>query len=123
MDSGSDSVRLQEISEHDGVTVVRVAVDGDAAILHVGRCSARLPPTAIQAVMQRYGKPLQAPLETIERIALPGGTTLARARFRPRYDVIAKDYAVWTSEGGETFAELSVTVAAALRFLVKDRLQ
>jgi hypothetical protein len=70
--------------------------------------------------MERYGKPLA------DGIALDGpslelgeGRALHRIRHRGRYDVIARDFLVWTTPGQEPLAELAVAVSGALVHLSK----
>src|SRR5436190_16448122 len=52
-----------------------------------------LPDGAIDAVMRRFGKPLEGELPRIEEtLDLGGGRKLVRFRFLSRFDVIARDY-------------------------------
>jgi hypothetical protein len=89
-----------------------VATDGEMLL--------KLPPGAIQAVMTRYGKPLEdPPEEPPERLALEDDSILFRLRFLPTYDVIAKDYLVWCAPGKPPLAELATHVTAALEHLAR----
>jgi len=81
-----------------------------------------LVPGAVQRVMLRYGGVLSEELmSTIDGLApnltLEDQSTLSSFRFRPRYDVIAKDYLVWRRAGEPPRLELAVSVAAALTHL------
>jgi len=72
----------------------------------------------LDAVMKRYGKAL-APDVVVSgpTLALEGGRTLSSLRHRARYDVIARDFLVYSAPGSEPFAELASSIAAALSFL------
>ena len=81
-----------------------------------------LVPGAVQRVMLRYGGvPSEELASTVEGLApevtLEDQSTLASLRFRPRYDVIAKDYIVWRPTDAPARLELAVSVAAALTHL------
>ena len=81
-----------------------------------------LPPEAVQRVMQRYGRELSEELEAEAAasdvwVTLSDSSSLCAFRYRPRYDVIAKDYVVWRAPEQPSRIELAVTVAAALRHL------
>jgi hypothetical protein len=80
-----------------------------------------LPEGSVTAVMRRYAKPLDGSLldraSGGEHLLLPDGQRLTRARFRPHYDVIAKDYLVLWTPDGDPVAELATTVSAALLHL------
>lgn len=83
-----------------------------------------LVPGAVQRVMMRYGGvPSEDLVTSIEalapELALEDESTLASFRFRPRYDVIAKDYLVWRPQGASPRLELAVSVAAALTHLAR----
>lgn len=81
-----------------------------------------LVPGAVQRVMLRYGGvPSEDLVSTVEGLAaeltLEDQSTLATFRFRPKYDVIAKDYIAWRCSGESARLELAVSVAAALTHL------
>jgi hypothetical protein len=81
-----------------------------------------LPPGSVAAVVGRYARPLdQSWIEIPDAggLPLPQGGRLVRVRFRPRYDVIAKDYLVFVSEGCEPVAELATTLSAAFLHLAR----
>jgi len=83
-----------------------------------------LSTAAVRKVMARYGKPVDASLEPEvlllkAGVVLDDGSSLCRFRFRPRYDVIAKDYIVWRVPGQPSRAELAVSVCAALTHLAR----
>jgi hypothetical protein len=104
--------RILEDGSRETVTLEHA--DG-ALLLRVGGSPARLPEGALERVMTRYGKPLA------EAIVLDGpaldvgeGRVLRLFRHRARYDVIARDFLVWSAPGQEPLAELAIAVTAAL---------
>ena len=52
-------------------------------------------------------------------LVLEGGASVQLFRHRAFYDVIAKDYLVYTAPGSEPVAELAASVTAALDYLLK----
>ena len=79
-----------------------------------------LPEGALEHVMHRYGRPLAEDVSADgPAMDLGGGRALSRLRFRPRYDVIARDYLVLEEPGQEPLAELAIAVTAALVHLAK----
>ena len=85
-------------------------------------CTFALPAGAIEAVMNRYGAPLEdaVALVEVDAIALEAGR-LRHVRHLARYDVIAKDWLVYEAQGldGPWLAALAVTVAGALEHLAR----
>ena len=81
---------------------------------------ALLPEGALDRVMARYGKPL-APDIALDGPSLDagGGRALHLLRHRARYDVIARDFLVWSVPGQEPVAELAIAVTAALVHLAE----
>ena len=99
------------LHHEDGVFALRVA--GELRPLPAG---------ALDAVMRRYGKPLDAPEREMmidERLELGDGAALVRFRFLRRYDVIARDYLVLYREGAEPLCEMATSVTAALDHLAR----
>jgi hypothetical protein len=96
-----------EVSADDGVLVVAVAGE-----------EARLPMDVLVRVMERYGKPLEDGVRLdgpgSSRVELGQHGTLHRIRHRGFYDVIARDFVVWTPKDREPLAELATAVSAAL---------
>lgn len=81
-----------------------------------------LPDGSLERVMHRYGRPLAN--EVVAEgpaLDLGGGRALRRLRFRPRYDVIARDYLVLEEPGEEPLAELAIAVTAALVHLARAK--
>ena len=119
---------MAEITIHETTnaagTLVRTRladVEGGLA-LRVGDELLPLPGGALDAVMTRYGKPLEARAEDMmvdERLELGEGRALVRFRFMRRYDVIARDYLVLYEPGAEPLCEMATAVAAALDHLAR----
>jgi hypothetical protein len=116
-------ITIHETTDAAGALVrTRLAdVDGGLA-LRVGDEVLPLPDGALDAVMNRYGKALEARAEDMmvdERIELGEGRALVRFRFMRRYDVIARDYLVLYQPDAEPLCELATSVAAALDHLAR----
>jgi hypothetical protein len=79
-----------------------------------------VPPSVLEAVMKRYGKPLADDVVvTGPRVTLGDGRSVQLFRHRALYDVIAKDYLVYVASDQEPLAELAASVTAALSYLLK----
>jgi hypothetical protein len=116
------SLLLDERIQDDGsLERVTLASRDGALLLQVGSATPLLlPDGALERVMARYGKPL-APDVALGGPVLDagGGPGVRMLRHRARYDVIAKDYVVYTAPGREPVAELAVAVTAALVHLAR----
>jgi hypothetical protein len=74
---------------------------------------------ALDKVMLRYGRPLEADVEVTDPgLAIPGGYRLRRLRFHAIVDAEGRDYLVWDRPDGEPLAAIGSMVTAALRYLV-----
>lgn len=96
--------------------------DGGLALV-TGSEVAPLPEGALEAVLARYGKPLafaEADAAIEESLALGHDRRLIRFRFRPRFDVIARDYLALCVRGQDPVCELAVTVTGALEHLARS---
>jgi hypothetical protein len=113
---------LDERINDDGAgQKVTLDVDEGRLAIRVGDgAPAYLPVEALDRVMARYGKPLADGImlegPSLE-IACAG--TLHRIRHRARYDVIARDFLVWTRPGEDPLVELATSISAALLHLAK----
>jgi hypothetical protein len=110
----------ERIREDGARETVTLDFDHGELVLTVGTESNGLPVDALARVMERYGRPL-AP-----EIALTGtalnvgeGRVLRLLRHRAYYDVIARDFLVWSAPGREPLAELAVTITSALVHLAR----
>lgn len=74
---------------------------------------------ALDRVMCRYGRPLDAEIALVgEQLDLPGGYRLRRLRYHAAVDATGRDYLVWERPDGEPLAAVGTMVTAALRYLV-----
>jgi hypothetical protein len=99
-----------------------LALEEDGLALRIGDELLPLPDGALDAVMRRYGKPLDAREEDMmvdERLDLGDGRSLVRFRFMRRYDVIARDYLVLYEPDAEPLCEMATSIAAALDHLAR----
>ena len=90
--------------------------------MRIGEELLPLPDGALEAVMKRYGKPLDAQdgdMMVDERLELDDGRALVRFRFMRRYDVIARDYLVLYEAEGDPLCEMATSIAAALDHLAR----
>jgi hypothetical protein len=94
---------------------VEVGAEDGALLVRVAGVGVLLPMNVLERVMERYGKPLAdgVPLEG-PHVDLGDGATLYRIRHKSFYDVIARDFLVWTSPGRDSLAELATAISAAL---------
>jgi hypothetical protein len=89
--------------------------DGGLAIV-ADRERFALADVALDAVMVRFGAPLEPaePVAEVAKLDLGGGRALRHVRHLGRYDVIARDYLVHDVPGREPLCALATTVAGAL---------
>ena len=108
---------IHEWLREDGSSeIVALEAAAGEVVVRVGReAPVSLPILALERVMERYGKPLADGIALDgPHLALGEGAALHRIRHRGRYDVIARDFLVWTRAGHEPLAELAVAVSGAL---------
>ena len=113
---------IHEWQTDDG-TLARVLLgeaNGELVVCVGDEPAVSLPMLAVQRVMERYGKPL-ADGVALEgpKLELGEAGTLTLIRHRARYDVIARDFLVWSAPGREPLAELAVAVSGALVHLAR----
>jgi hypothetical protein len=79
----------------------------------------RLPAGALRAVMLRYGAPFDplAMSHSQGTLELSAGASLRHVRHLAGYDVIARDYLVYSEPGLEPVCAMATNVAGALRYL------
>jgi len=101
--------------------------EGDALVLvsSDGERKRALPAGALDAVMKRYGLPLEddVKLSEIDALDVGEGARLRHVRHLARFDVIAKDWLVYERAGEEPLCALATTVAGALDYLAKVPLE
>jgi hypothetical protein len=116
-------ITIYETIDQAGAPVrTRLSSEDELLALTVGDEVFALPDGALDAVMKRYGKPLDAAESEMmidERLELGDGRALVRFRFMCRYDVIARDYLVLYAPGAEPLCEMATAVAAALEHLAR----
>ena len=78
-----------------------------------------LPAGALRAVMVRYGAPFDAEAMSQSQgsLELEAGANLRHVRHLAGYDVIARDYLVYSEPGLEAVCAMATNVAGALRYL------
>jgi hypothetical protein len=86
-----------------------------------GQPKANVSHLVLEGVMRRYGKPLADDVTVSGPRLDVDGCALSILRYRPRYDVIAKDYLVYRPTGGPPLAELATAVTGALAYLLLAR--
>jgi hypothetical protein len=116
-------ITIHETTDEAGAPIsTRLGHQDGVLALIVGGEVLPLPDGALEAVMKRYGKPLDAPESEMmvdERLELGEGATLVRFRFMRRYDVIARDYLVLHRAGAESLCEMATSITAALDHLAR----
>jgi len=111
------TLKIHETTRPDGTlspTFLRAGTGALAIVSDEGELE--LPDGAIEAVMARFGRPLDLSerLVRVGALDLGGGRSLRHVRHRAIYDVIARDYLVYEAPGNEPICALATTVAGAL---------
>ena len=98
---------------------VHLKVAGGALMIDLDDETFPLGPGALEAVMARFGAPLEPsePLIDVGTLDLGGGRAVRHVRHLARYDVIARDFVVYDLPGRDSLCALAVTVSAALAHL------
>jgi hypothetical protein len=93
--------------------------DADRLVLVGEDGELTLPSGAVRAVLLRYGAPLDAEAKTESHgsLELEAGASLRHVRHLAGYDVIARDYLVYSEPGLEPVCAMATNVAGALRHL------
>lgn len=109
---GNDGANVSSRLERDDGALVFVDIDGT---------STSLPDGALDAVMNRFGAPLDhsVDLVPVDALDLGDGRTLRHVRHLARFDVIAKDFLVLESSSREPLCALATTVAGAIDHLAR----
>ena len=118
------SITIHEHTTDQGAFLRTTLEARDGGLALVTGCRvAPLPEGALEAVLARYGKPLafaEADAAIEESLDLGQDRRLIRFRFRPRFDVIARDYLALCVPGQDPVCELAVTVTGALEHLARS---
>jgi hypothetical protein len=113
-------MKIHETTKADG-TLAPISLLSDDGV--IGLVSDEdhwpLPAGALDAVMARFGKPLEPSerLSDVDAIDLGEGRRLRHVRHLALYDVIALDYLVYEVPEREPLCALATTVAGALAHL------
>lgn len=80
-----------------------------------------LPEGALDAVMARFGRPVESTerLEPVASLDLGDGRALRHVRHLARFDVIARDYLLYEAPPAEPLCAMATTVAGALEHLAR----
>lgn len=93
-------------------------VDGRLHLVDDDGTSGLLSPLAVDRVMVRYGRPLDAAI-VLDGTALDvGGNRLRRLRHHAPVDVEGRDYLVWERSNEPPLAVIAAHATAALRYLI-----
>jgi hypothetical protein len=107
-------------TESGGLSSVFLQVDDDGTLTLVSDEEAMaLPASSLDRVMARFGQPLE-PSERVAEVGaldLRDGHIIRHVRHLGRYDVIARDYLIYSATGQEPLCALATTVAGALAHL------
>lgn len=111
---------LHERTRPDGtLEKTWLEVEEGSLFLHIeGAPKAEVPLAVLDVVMRRYGRPVADDVPLAGPRLEIGARSLSILRYRPRYDVIARDYFVYAIERQPPLAELATAVTAALAYLV-----
>jgi hypothetical protein len=115
-------LKIDEAYTAEGeIAAVCLRLDAGEPSLTVGTEELALPAGAIDAVMVRYGAPIDEGerLTPVSDLDLGGGRTLRHVRHLGRYDVIARDYLVYEAPGQEPICALAISVTGPLIHLAK----
>ncbi len=116
-------ITIHETTDAAGALVrTCLSYEDERMVLTVGAEVLPLPGGALEAVMDRYGKPLDAndsDMMIEERLELADACALVRFRFMRRYDVIARDYLALHRPGAEALCEMATSITAALEHLAR----
>lgn len=119
-DAALSRLKVHETTRADGsLSPVFLAVEDGTLAVDADDGTFALPDGAIDAVMARFGKPLE-PSERLVHVGaleLGDGRTLRHVRHLALYDVIARDYLVYEALDREPMCALATTVAGALDHL------
>ena len=112
-------LKIDETSRETGLSPVFLRFDdGELALVSENGCFP-LPDGALEAVMAKFGMPLDpgGQVADVATLDLTHEHRLRHVRHLSGYDVIARDYLIYETVGAEPRCALATTVAAALGHL------
>ncbi len=115
-------LKIHETTMQDGsLSPVFVRAEADVLTLVNERGAFALPDGALDAVMARFGAPVEDGTKLVEVASLELGSAgrLRHVRHLARFDVIAKDWLVYERSGHAPVCALATTVAGALDHLAR----
>jgi hypothetical protein len=116
-------LKLDEITSPTGALIpVFLRVNEGQLEIVAGSEALRVPQGALEAVLRRYGAPFDpsARISRVGRLELAHDRTLEHVRHLAGYDVIARDYLVYSAATlPEPLCALATTVTAALTHLAR----
>jgi hypothetical protein len=109
----------ETIGESGALSAVLLQVSNGVLALVSDDATFGLPEGGLEAVMGRFGGPLDAAskVAVVATLDLGEGRALRHVRHLAVYDVIARDYVVYDAPGKEPLCALATTVAGALDHL------
>jgi hypothetical protein len=112
-------LKIDETTGETGLSSVFLRFENGELTLLRGNDCYPLPDGALEAVMAKFGGPLdpRERVAVVDALDLTEGRTLRHVRHLSGYDVIARDYLVYEAQGAEPQCALAITVAAALGHL------
>jgi hypothetical protein len=118
--SSAPMLRIHEFILPNGeLSSVFLRREGERLLLFSDDGELALPAGALRAVMVRYGAPFDAEVMSQSQgsLELGVGANLRHVRHLAGYDVIARDYLVYSEPGLEPVCAMATNVAGALRYL------
>jgi hypothetical protein len=115
-------LKIDETTRADGsLAPVLIRMDDEGLSVACDQGILPLPRGALEAVMNRYGMPLDsnARVAEVASLELGEGASLRHVRHLARFDVIARDYLVLTRPDRDPLCALAKPVAGALLHLGK----
>jgi hypothetical protein len=113
-------LKVHEVTTPTGaLSPIYLSFEGGVLAMIEGAEALPLPDPSLDAVMSRFGAPLDPTADVTFKDALDlgGGRVLRHARHLSGYDVIARDYLVYETADREPLCALASTVVAALAHL------
>jgi hypothetical protein len=113
-------LKIHEFSSATGaLSSIGLRVRDDALEIVSDEGAWVLPEGALRAVLARFGAPfdVDARIGEVARLELANGEVVRHVRHLAGYDVIARDYIVYSGPDTEALCALAATVAAALLHL------